>query len=364
MTGAHGSETVPVRAAIVGAGGIGGSLAAHLIDGGWTDLLLVDADAAHVAAINTSGLHLAGAGVDIQVEARAVTPDQLTEPLDLVFLCVKSQHTASALTAVAPVLSADGCVVSVQNGLNIDSAVAGVGEGRVIPGFVNWAADYLSPGRILFGGRSHFVLGEWGAPVSPRLERIGAMLDPAFPAVLTDDIVSYLWSKQVSIALMFSAGISHRSIPEAFDDPDLAPLFSRLAEEGAAVAAAAGATLTLLDDFDPVAYASGAAVEAMRRTADHYRSMDKQHTGLYRDLAIRQRPAEVDGTLGVTIAHARQHGIDCRGHESTVEFVHDIEQRRRTVGEASLLALRERVAALGPLITSPRGASAAGSAEH
>lgn len=337
----------PARCAVVGAGAIGGSFAAHLLAGGWDDLLLIDADREHVAAINASGLRLEGAGVELHVRARALLPQDLSEPLDAVFLSVKSHATEAAMSAIAPWLSADGYVVSLQNGLNVDTIRDAVGPARVIGGFVNWAADYVGPGLIHFGGLSHFVLGEWNLPVSPRLAVLGDALEPAFPAVLTDDILGYLWSKQVSIALMFSAGISHRSIPEAFDDPALAPLFSRIAAEGSAVAAASGVTLKLLDDFDPHSYAAGDPVRAMKRTADHYRTMDKQHTGLYRDLAVRRRRSEVDGTLGVTIAHARRLGIDHTGHLLAAQAVHDIEEGRSEVGEQALLALRDRMTELG-----------------
>lgn len=334
------------RTAVVGAGGIGGSLAAHLLAGSWPDLLLVDADADHVAAINAGGLHVTGTGVDLHVPARAITPDQLAEPLDVVFLCVKSQHTAQAAAAIAPWLNDDGFVVSVQNGLNIDDIANVVGHDRVIAGFVNWAADYLAPGQIHFGGLSHFVLGEWDGEMSDRLVALGEALAPDFPAVITDNIHGYLWSKLVSIALMFSAAISHRTIPESFDDPALAPLFDRIAAEGAAVANAQGITLTMLDDFEPAAYARGDTVTAMKRTANHYRAFEKQHTGLYRDLAVRGRPGETAGTFGVTIAHAHESGLDVRAHELAVQFVREVELGTRTIGDASLFELRDAVAAL------------------
>lgn len=338
---------VPARAAVLGVGAIGGSLAAHLLAGSWNELLLIDADPAHVRAINDDGLRVTGTGVDLHVHARAIEPAQLNEPLDVVFLAVKSQHTVAALQALRPWLADDGYVVSVQNGLNIDRIVDSVGADRVIAGFVNWAADYLSPGRIHFGGLSHFVLGEWDGRMSTRLRALGAALAPDFPAVLTEDILGYLWSKQISIALMFSAGVSHRSIPEAFDSPDLAPLFQRLATEGMSVAAALGVSLKMLDDFDPAAYAAGDCVTAMKRTADHYRSFSKQHTGLYRDLAIRKRPTETRGTLGVTIEHAQRLGLDCRAHELAVAMIQQIERGEREVGDDSLFALRDQVANLG-----------------
>lgn len=335
--------------AIVGAGAIGGSLAAHLADGGWSPLL-VDADAAHVAEINRTGLSLKGNGVDLHVRVRASTPAELNEPLDEVFLCVKSQDTVRALERVRPLVSPDGYVLSLQNGLNQGAVTAAVGRERTMAGFVNWAADFLGPGRIRFGGRSHFVIGELDGKMSERLLELERRLRPAFPAVATDNIGGYLWSKQVSIALMFSAGVSHRSIPEAFDDPGLAPLFGRIAAEGMACAAAEGATLPVLDDFDPKAYAGGNAVRAMQRTADHYRGFDKQHTGLYRDLAVRRRPSEVDGTLGVSVRLGARHQLDMRAHERVIEVVHDVEEGKREVGEETLHTLRDNVAALGPFV--------------
>src|SRR5690606_2486066 len=150
----------------------------------WDDLLIIDADSDHVNAINAGGLRLNGAGVDMHVTARAITPDRLSEPLDVVFVCVKSQATAAALATGAPWLSDDGYVVSIQNGLKVDTIMDAVGPDRVIAGFVNWAADYATPGHIRFGGLSHFVLGEWDGTMSARLLDLGRALEPAFPAEL------------------------------------------------------------------------------------------------------------------------------------------------------------------------------------
>ena len=59
-----------------------------------------------------------------------------------------------------------------------------------------------------------------------------------------------------------------------------------------------GIELVSFDDFRPDLYRQGRFKEALQVTADHYRPMVKNYTGLYRDLAVRHRKSEIDGTVG------------------------------------------------------------------
>ena len=51
------------------------------------------------------------------VRAKIMTPDEIEGRYPIVLLAVKARHTLDALPAVASVLEVDGCVVSLQNGL-------------------------------------------------------------------------------------------------------------------------------------------------------------------------------------------------------------------------------------------------------
>ncbi len=90
-----------MRYAVIGAGAIGGTVAAGLIRDGH-EVLLCDADPEHVAAINAGGLRIEGPVEQLTVPARAVTPDDLPDRLDAVLLAVKAHHTAAAVEGVAP----------------------------------------------------------------------------------------------------------------------------------------------------------------------------------------------------------------------------------------------------------------------
>jgi len=81
---------------IWGAGAIGGTIGAYLARAG-ANPLLVDTDAAHVAALNATGLKITGPVEEFSVAVRAVTPDQVKGPIRHVLLAVKSSRPGSAM---------------------------------------------------------------------------------------------------------------------------------------------------------------------------------------------------------------------------------------------------------------------------
>ena len=85
---------------IWGAGAIGGTLGAAFIRAGH-DVLFVDREADHVAAINAAGLQHHRADFEDTVTAPAFVPDDLKGRFDRIFLCVKAQDTRGAAQALA-----------------------------------------------------------------------------------------------------------------------------------------------------------------------------------------------------------------------------------------------------------------------
>src|SRR5258707_12553972 len=142
----------PVRSLVWGAGAIGGTLGAFLARAGH-DVTLVDTVTEHVAAVNRSGLTISGPITAFTAPLAAFTPDKLHGAWDTIILATKAHHTETAVRALLPHLTPAGCVVSAQHGLNELAIAAVVGEARTVGAFVNFGADYLEPGSILYGGR-------------------------------------------------------------------------------------------------------------------------------------------------------------------------------------------------------------------
>jgi 2-dehydropantoate 2-reductase len=317
---------------VVGAGAIGGTVGARLVRDGY-QVLFCDADAEHVAAINAAGLTIEGPVEQFTVRARAVLPDELPDRLDTVLLAVKAQHTAAALAGIAPRLGQDGCVVSLQNGLNPPQIAAVVGAERTIGGFVNFGADYLAPGRIFVGGKGALYLGELDGHTSERLERLLRQIPDSRS---TDNIIGFLWGKEAYGAMLFATAVSDLAIADALEEPRYRRLFIGLAEE---VLAAAPVRPEAFDGFDPDDLEG-----SIERLATFNRRSAKTHSGIYRDLAVRHRKtekailAELDGPL----------------LRRTLELIEEIEEGRRVceVPNIELLAAYARLHERGPRLNA------------
>jgi 2-dehydropantoate 2-reductase len=337
-----------------GAGAIGGTVGAYLRRAGET-VLFVDKVAEHVAAINRDGLAINGPIAEFTVRAEARTPAQLEGRFDRVLLCVKSHDTAAAVPSLAPHLASDGYVVSLQNGLNEQVIAAGVGAARTIGAFVNFGADYLSPGVVHYGGRGAVVLGELDGKITPRLAELHRlMLQFDDRAITTGNIWGYLWSKLGYGALLFATALTDASIADCLASPAHRPVLVALGREVAGIATAAGIRLESFNGFDPAAFRPGASDAAAAASIDELvafnRRSAKTHSGIWRDLAVRKRKTEIDAQLGPVVATAAAHGLAAPLSARLIELIHDIEEGRRPLAWSTLDALAAGTARPRPAV--------------
>ncbi len=209
------------RILIWGAGAIGGSVGAWLKRAGH-DITFVDVVAEHVAAIRDDGLRITGPVEEFSVTAPAFTPDELAGTWQRIFLAVKAQHTEAATRALTPHLAQDGFVLSLQNGLNELIIQRIVGRDRTIGAFINFGADWMAPGEIMFGNRGAVVLGELDGAMTPRLAALHAVMRDFEPdAITTPDIWSYLWGKLGYGAMLFAQALGQKGIADCLARPEL-----------------------------------------------------------------------------------------------------------------------------------------------
>lgn len=325
---------------LVGAGAIGGSMAAWMSRAG-TEILYVDAVPEHIRAMNENGLTIRDpVNGDFTVPVRAVLIDDLQEPLEVVFLATKTQHTRDAMERIAPLLKEDGYVVSLQNGINEYVIAEYVGGHRVIGAFVNWAADYMEPGVIQFGGHSNFVIGELDGKMTGRLKHLQELCSPFQKVEVSSQVMRQLWSKQVNICAMFATGVTHLLIPGGMDYGPAQETIACIALEAMQVPRELNIELVTFDDFRPDLYRQGRYQEALKVTADHYRPMVKNYTGLYRDLAVRRRKSEIDGTVGLMIQMGEKLGLRLPLNKKLVCMVKEIEEGSRPIGTENLWELK------------------------
>jgi 2-dehydropantoate 2-reductase len=315
---------------IWGAGAIGGTLGAYLARAGH-DTAFVDVVEDHVAEIERSGLRITGPIDEFVVRAPAFAPNAVSGTWDTIILATKAHHTEPATRALMPHLAATGCVVSAQNGLNEIAIARLVGAARTVGSFVNFGADYLEPGVIHYGGRGAVVVGEIDGRVSARATAIrDAWRDFDQRAIVTPNVWGYLWGKEAYGAMLFATALTNESIADALANPAYRELYIALAREILAVATARGITPEAFDGFDPRAYLpdapAGAAVRSLHDLVAHNRRSAKTHSGIWRDLAVRKRPTEVDAQLGIVVTLAAEQGMTVPITARLVELIHDIER--------------------------------------
>ncbi len=334
---------MPERILIWGAGAIGGSVGAWLKRAGH-DVTFVDVVPEHVAAIRGQGLRITGPVERFSVIAAASKPEELDGTWRRVFLAVKAQHTEAATRALTPHLAQDGYVLSLQNGLNETIIRRIVGGDRVIGAFINFGADWMAPGEIMFGNRGAVVLGELDGAMTPRLEGLHAVMRDFEPdAMTTSDIWSYLWGKLGYGAMLFAQALGEKGIADCLARPELLGLWRRLAEEAIAVARAEGVEPRGFNGYDVAAFAPGATEEAARQSVAAMVAFNsnsaKTHSGVWRDLAVRRRRTEVDVQIAPIDEIGARHGIDCRATRRLVAMIHEMEEGRRPMTDDNLLEL-------------------------
>lgn len=325
---------------IWGAGAIGGTLGAYLARAG-QDILFVDVVAEHVHEINQRGIHITGPIDDFTVPAEACSPDSLTGTFDSILLCTKSQHTEQALQSIKPLLADDGCVLSVQNGLNELLIEKTVGRARTLGCFVNFSADYHAPGEILFGGRGAVVLGELDGALTDRLRGYLALFRLFDEnAQASENIWGYLWGKEAYGAMLFVSALTNQSIAEALADARFRPLYILAAQEILRLADALGIEAYGFNGFQPAAFLANdkAAIAQSLDTLVAFNKLSaKTHSGIWRDLAVRKRVTEVL-MYEPLLAQAQEAGIELPLTRRWITMIQQIEAGKR---QQSLLNLEE-----------------------
>ncbi len=329
--------TAPVL--IWGAGAIGGVLGAYLARAGHP-VRMVDIEPDHVAAMR-NGLVIEGPVEGFTQALDAVTPDGVRGTYRRIILAVKAHHTEAALEQLVPHLAPDGFILSAQNGLNEQVIADRVGAARTMGCFVNFGADWLGPGRVLYGNRAAVAVGELDGTMTPRLSDMHALLRLVEPdAVMTDNIWGYLWGKMGYGALLFATALTDDSMADAMARPEHFAVFRALGGEVMALAAAQGIRPVGFNGFDPQAFGPGgdpaASIGAM---VAHNRNTAKTHSGIWRDLAVRKRKTEVDAQIGPMLEIGARLGVPVPVLTRLVALIHDIEGGRRSQSVATLDAL-------------------------
>ena len=290
---------------MVGAGGIGGVVAAGLADAGCS-VQVVDTDESHVRAIRAHGLRVSGL-VDDVIRIVASTPDDAPTSLLQVVLAVKAHHVDAALDFVSPRLRPDGFVLTLSNGLAAVQVASEVGSARTLVGQASFGAQLLGPGHVVMGARGSVLLGGYDGGTSPRTQRVAEDFRSALgTATVVSDAMGLAWSKFVLVIIYIGTALDGRPMADVFGDAKSRPTLSVLAGAVVELAHNAGIVLRPIDDVNVESLADPRA--AAWRTLQHEAEVARARRprgGVYEDLVVHRRPTEVPAMLAAALAYAQ-----------------------------------------------------------
>ncbi|MCE3242889.1 MAG: putative 2-dehydropantoate 2-reductase (Ketopantoate reductase) reductase, partial [Deltaproteobacteria bacterium] len=148
-----------MRIAVMGTGAVGGYFGAKLAAAG--DDVVFIARQRHLPGLRRNGLRIESFNGDLHVRNGLFTDSPADAGMvDLVLFCVKSYDTTEAAAALAPMISKQTAILSLQNGIDNPDKIAGFwGTERTLAGVVYIGAQVSAPGVIQHSSGGKIVLG-------------------------------------------------------------------------------------------------------------------------------------------------------------------------------------------------------------
>jgi len=319
-----------MRIAVIGAGAVGGTLAA-LLDRAGHDVE-VTARGENLAAIKEHGLRLDGGWGEhvARVEAHETLAWIGAPEPDFAILATKAQDAAAALRANREVLGSVPVLVA-QNGLGgLEVARSVLPESPLLGGLALFAASYLEPGRVTVTAALPLIVG--AAPGTPDevFERVVGVLEEAIPVEVTHDIVGAQWTKLLINHINALPAITGLSVQEVIADPRLRRIMTASMRETVRVARRLGVRFAKVQGVNGrVLGAIGSAPLAFGawfpRTLGS-RMGTVPNPGSTLQSIRRGQLTEIDFLNGAVVAAAKQGGVDAPINAQLVDLVHEVER--------------------------------------
>lgn len=185
-----------MKCAIYGAGSLGTILGAYMTKNG-VPVELVNRNKAHVDALNEKGARITGT-VDMTVPVKAITPDQMEGPYDVILLLTKQLFNKEVAVFLKPLLGEHGVLVTLQNGLPEPDIEEVLGKGHTMGCVVEWGATMTAPGECVLttepSGLS-FHMGKMDGITDEQVAMVQELLEKMCPVHIEENLMGARWSK-------------------------------------------------------------------------------------------------------------------------------------------------------------------------
>ena len=327
-----------MRILMMGTGPIGGIIGGRLARIGH-DILFVDVDREHVAAIRNHGLQVDVPDGAFNVGVRIVFPNEIEGKFDIAFIAVRSNYTSTAVVTAMPHLADNGLLVSLQNGFNTPVMEETVGPDRTVGVAIRMGCQKIAPARVQTAHRGHLYVGHLHRKTTPQLEGLRKLLNSVIPTEISHEILDVLWSKLTHTCVCFFEALADASLKQVCEKgPNLRPLVNYFAEI-IAVGKAAGAQFIPLLEYNPSDFHPDRPFEArLASMAKMARSFPENRKGPFRQIQ-RDIATEIDFIVGHVVREGERLQIPTPLCRKLVRVIHELESGKRQFDPENYLEL-------------------------
>jgi 2-dehydropantoate 2-reductase len=233
------------QVAVVGAGAVGGYFGGMLAYAGAPVTMI--GRKPFVDAVKNSGLILDTAQFKSTVRVWASTELSAASGAELVLFCVKTTDNIATARELAPFLSPDATVLSLQNGVDNLEQIRAAANIEAVPGVVYVAASIVASGHVKHSARGDLIVG----PTSARTSVLAEMFARAnVPCRVSDNIEGELWTKLLwNCALNAISALGHARYGQIAGNEEARKLVAGVVGEILDVARAANILLPGVEDL-------------------------------------------------------------------------------------------------------------------
>ena len=324
-----------MKICVIGAGAIGGLMAAHLARAG-ESVSVIDVGE-HLKAIQQNGIKLIKPDGSEEVVKNIHATDSYDEPgrQDLVVLAVKSHVLPQVAERLEPLLGDDTIILPLQNGIpwwyfqrfdvpyenraveSVDPGgkiAATIDPDRILGCVVFPAGEIISPGVIKHVEGNRFPVGELDGIATERAQNIVALLTKAgFKSFVLEDIRSEIWLKLWgNLSFNPISALTHATLVDICRFPLTRQLAAEMMREAQQVAEHLGASFRL----------------PIEKRIEGAEKVGKHKTSMLQDVEAG-RALEIDAIISVVVEFGHMTGVETPNINAVHALIKLLDQTMR-----------------------------------
>jgi len=312
----------PLRVGIIGAGPVGLTLSAHLIESG-AFVVLCDIDEQKIDKIKKAGIILSHTiQKEINADQVCYSINELEDyHLDLVIISIKTTALQIVINQLSKIDDGKMFVMCAQNGIDNELIAAeAFGKERTLRMVINYAGgmENLNTVNVAFFNPPNYVapLEKSGESVAKSIADLLNHVNLKTDICNAAEIQNHVWEKAIlNAALSGLCAISHRTMKEVMSFPETVDMVTGIIDESIQVAKKEN--IEIKDGFRQ------ASIDYLTKAGDHKPSM-------LIDIENGVK-TEIDQLNGKIVEYGKKYGIDTPLNQGVTALIHLHEKKKMGV---------------------------------